>query len=219
MKVVLITGGSRGIGKATVEQFLASGYKVVTTSTTGDIPIEHANLTSYKFNLGNEDDVEDLVDDLRKQNIAIDVLINNAWKTQKTEMIVNMETLKDTLFTNLVGTIDLTSKLFPLLNNNTVIINVSSEFGSLTEDWGCRVPSYRIAKAALNMYTRNFYACPEVKAKGMKVYSFDPGWVKTDMGGPDAEREPEEPAQELLALAESGNETGLFYRGLKVREW
>ncbi len=218
-KTLFITGGSRGIGNATVKEFLNHGYKVITTSTTGAVPFEHTDLTVYKFDLGSTADIKNIVNSLNKDEVHIDILINNAFKANKKEMEINTETLKNSLAINLIGTIELTQKLLPLINSNGVIINISSEFGALSDDWGCRVPAYRITKAALNMFTRNFYACDEVKNKRIKVYSFDPGWVKTDMGGPDAEREPEEPAQELRELAESGNETGLFYRGTKVRDW
>ena len=90
---------------------------------------------------------------------------------------------------------------------------------SLTCDLGFDDPSYRISKNDINMYTICLSEHPNIKKRGVKVYSFDPGWVKTDMGGPDAEREPEEVAEELLQLVESGSKTGLFYKGTEAREW
>lgn len=219
MKTALITGGSRGIGKATVTKFLEAGYKVITTSTSGKSSHNNKDVSTYKMVLSDESSIDLLVDTLKEQKVTIDVLINNAAMADKDEVVLITENLLKSLRTNVVGTIDVTLSLLPLLNKGAVIINLSSEFGSLNEDWGFRVPSYRISKAAINMFTRNIYDFKDIKDKNIKVYSFDPGWVKTDMGGPDAEREPEEPAQELLELAESGNETGLFYRGLKVRDW
>jgi NAD(P)-dependent dehydrogenase (short-subunit alcohol dehydrogenase family) len=219
MKIALITGGSRGIGKATVKEFLDSGYKVITTSTTGKVPTRDKNLSAYKFRLGNSSDIKRLIKGLSDSKVKIDVLINNACMADKEVDCITVGGLKQSLGTNLVGTIDLTLKLISFLNNNGVIVNISSEFGSLSDDWGYRVPAYRITKVALNMFTRSFYKDKEIRSKNIKVYSFDPGWVKTDMGGPGAEREPEEPAKELLRLVGSNKPSGLFYRGLKARAW
>jgi NAD(P)-dependent dehydrogenase (short-subunit alcohol dehydrogenase family) len=217
MKTLLITGGSRGIGLATVKEFLNNKYRVITTSTSGNVPLQNENLLVYQLDLGNSSSITDFVKKLN--NIKIDVLINNAGTANKDEERINIDGLRRTLDVNVIGMIDLTTQLLPLININGIIINISSDYGSLTDDWGNTVPSYRIAKAAINMFTRNYYDAKEVKSKSIKVYSFDPGWVKTDMGGPDAERDPEDPAKELLALAESGKKSGLFYRGLKVRDW
>jgi len=217
MKILLITGGSRGIGLATVKEFLNNKYKVITTSTSGKIPLQNENLTAYQLDLGDPDSIASFIKKLN--DIKIDVLINNAGIANKKEAKIDIDELRRTLEVDVIGMVSLTTQLLPSMNANGVIINISSEFGSFTEDWGNRVPSYRIAKAAINMFTRNYYDAEEVKSKNIKVYSFDPGWVKTDMGGPEAERDPEEPAKELLALAESGKESGLFYRGLKIRDW
>jgi NAD(P)-dependent dehydrogenase (short-subunit alcohol dehydrogenase family) len=217
MKTLLITGGSRGIGLATVKEFLNNKYKVIATSTSGKVPLRNENLLAYQLNLENQNSIEEFVKNL--DSPKVDILINNAGVGDHSEESINTKILRKTLEINLVGLIDLTTKLLPFINKNGVIINVSSDYGSLSENWGNEYPSYRISKAAVNMFTRNFYADNEVKTKNIKVYSFDPGWVRTDMGGPDAIRDPKEPALELRELAESGKESGLFYKGLEVRDW
>lgn len=215
MKTALVTGGSRGIGKATVSAFLKSGYKVITTSTTGKSPFNN----TYKLNLSDPSSIQEFTDFLNKDNSQIDVLINNAAMVVESENMVGADSLRKTLEVNLIGTIDLTQKLLPRVNNNGVIINISSRIASLCRDHSYDYPSYRISKTAINMYTVCLSEHPEIKSKSIKVYSFDPGWVKTDMGGPNAEREPEEPAKEIVELVVSEKESGLFYKGLKVREW
>lgn len=222
-KTAFITGGSRGIGKATVNEFLDCGYQVITTNTNGTQQISNNSLVTYKYILGNTEDENKIVNELEKNHILLDVLINNAGIKSHDETQIDIEVLKKTLETNLIGTISLTLKLLKFINTNAVIINITSGFASLTEDWGSRDPSYRISKAALNMFTRNFYKDPRIEAKNIKVYSFEPGWVKTDMGGPKAPRDPNEPAKELVDLVKSNKEPGMFYRGINgnivTREW
>jgi NAD(P)-dependent dehydrogenase (short-subunit alcohol dehydrogenase family) len=221
MKTVLITGGSRGIGKATVNHFLANNWSVITTSTSGEIDYSHPNLYSLKFELGQEDSEDSFVNYFQEKEIGIDCLINNAWWSvgRVDEKPVDTQLLEKVIKINLIGTINLTQKLLLSMNKDAVIVNIASEYGSLTEDWGFVAPSYRIAKAGLNMFTRNYYKLDDVVAKDIKVYSFDPGWVKTDMGGPNAPRQPEEPATELFDLVNSNLPSGEFYRGLTKRDW
>lgn len=220
MKTVLITGASRGIGKATTKYFLAKEWQVIATSTSGSLDYSDNNLTNYQFDLGDTESIDNLVKSLKDSHTKLDCLINSAAITvDREEELVNLDTLSNILRCNLIGTINLTQQLIPLMNMGGVVINISSEYGSLTEDWGNVVPSYRIAKAAINMFTRNFYKSKPIIEKKIKVYSFDPGWVKTDMGGPDAPRQPEEPAVELFDLTNSNLPSGEFYQGLTKRDW
>ena len=219
MKTVLVTGGSRGIGKATVKEFLDNNYLVITTSTDGKINNQHPNISSFQLNLADEASINNFVNQLKEKGATIDVLVNNAAWSPEVEDKISFEDLRKCLNINLVGTIILTQQLIPFINKNGVIINISSQMGSLTENGGEDFPSYCISKTALNMYTRTLYFSKDITSKGIRVYSFDPGWVKTDMGGPEAEREPDEPATEIYTLAKSHSESGQFYRGLIKRSW
>lgn len=222
MNTILITGGSRGIGKATVKYFLAHNWKVTTTSTSGKLDYSDPNLNVYPLNFEETGSINKLVETLLKEQQALDGLINNAWKTIRnieSNDEINLEYLTQMLEINLISTVNLTQRVLPVINQGGTIVNVSSEYGSLTEDWGYEVPAYRMAKAALNMFTRNFYKSPKVTSKNIRVLSFDPGWVKTDMGGPEAPRTPEEPAEELFNLVNSNLPSGEFYKGLEKRDW
>ncbi len=98
------------------------------------------------------------------------------------------------------------------------IVNLSSGLGQLA-DMGKGWPAYRMSKAALNALTRTLAA--ELAGTNIKVNSMCPGWVKTDMGGPDAERSVEVGAETAVWLAtlENDGPSGGFFRDKKPIAW
>lgn len=137
------------------------------------------------------------------------------------ETSVAIETLRKTLQVNLVGTIDFTERMLPLINQGGHIVNISSSAGSLAEvgyesHFPGHYPSYKISKTALNMYTRTL----ALRLKdNIIVSSVHPGWVKTDMGGTEADITPEEAAEHIFGLAVSKPETGQFWFNGKKIPW
>lgn len=125
------------------------------------------------------------------------------------ELTINIKYLRETLEVNLIGTINFTERIIPLMNLGGHIINISSRAGSLEHvDYTLNYPSYRISKTAINMVTR--ILAVRLKEK-IKVSSIHPGWVKTDMGGDDASMEPKEAAEDIFKLANSDVESGQFW--------
>ena len=120
-----------------------------------------------------------------------------------------------TFRTNTLGPYYLTEAVFPLMKKKSYgrVVNISSGMGQLT-DMQSGYPAYRLSKAALNAVTRIFSA--EGAAFGILVNSMCPGWVKTDMGGPNAERTPTQAADTavwLATLSEKGPTGGFFGDG------
>ncbi len=140
----------------------------------------------------------------------IDILINNAgtWSGVEGDPIMRQNFLRKVMEVNLFGTIDFTEHIIPLMQDNGHIVNISSRQGSLTYVHEIDCPDYRISKAALNMATRLFAMRLDGK---ITVSSVHPGWVKTDMGGSDADLTPEESAEDIFTLANSQVETGQFW--------
>ncbi|MBN1533320.1 MAG: SDR family NAD(P)-dependent oxidoreductase [Spirochaetes bacterium] len=219
MKTALITGASRGIGRAATERFLAGGWAVVGTSTTGDSPVKQPMLRMYPLNLLDAGSIRDFADGIARSVGRVDVLVNNAAVSLDGDDGdgLSVDTLRKTLDVNLVGLIDLTERLLPVIGDGGHIINLSSGLGSITGSPGSFAPAYSISKAAVNMYTRKLAA--RLERRGVTVSSFDPGWVRTDMGGGGATRDPREPAEELFHLAAAGAETGRFWHRGKTRAW
>lgn len=217
-RIVLITGTSRGIGLATANTFLQKGYTVLGTSTSGRSPISHDHFKAYELDLSSQDSIDSLTKKLLDEGKQIDHLINNAAiMIDQQDGKIDMKRLQDTVEVNLYGTISLTEGSIPMLRTGGSIINISSELASLSQRMTNRAYSYRISKTALNMYTLTL--SQRLEEKGIRVYSFAPGWVKTDMGGENALRDPEEPALEIFRLSTSEQRSGYFYEVDSVRDW
>ena len=219
MNKVLITGVSRGIGKATAEKFLKEGWNVIGTSTTGKALIKHNNLEMYKMNMLESSNIRNVVEKIATAGERLDVLINNAAISDRdrTASTINIDDLRRVLEVNLIGLIDLTEGLLPYINDGGQVINISSGVGSLTEFRGVWALAYSISKAALNMYTLNLAS--RLKNRKIIVSSLTPGWVRTDMGGPSATRDVSEPAIEIFDLANSKGESGQFWASGHKRHW
>jgi NAD(P)-dependent dehydrogenase (short-subunit alcohol dehydrogenase family) len=158
----------------------------------------------------------------------VDILVNNAGvylDSHGTEEAggasasvfnASLETL--TLKTNLYGPLLLAQELVPLMKQQHYgrIVNLSSGMGQLSEMEG-RSPAYRISKTALNALTRILAA--ETRGFNILVNSICPGWVRTDMGGPNAERPVEQGAAGVIwaaTLADDGPTGGFFRDGQPI---
>jgi NAD(P)-dependent dehydrogenase (short-subunit alcohol dehydrogenase family) len=217
MSTIVITGISRGIGKAVAEMFLEKGWQVIGGSKSGTKPFEHTRLLTVPVDLTDETSIASFVAFVEKNGTDIKVLVNNAGILIDNGQELSMDSLRKTLEVNLFGLISLTEKLVPVISKGGHIINLSSGLGSIERTNSGHYPSYRISKASVNMYTR--VLAGRLAGLGITVSSIDPGWVKTDMGGAGASRNPSEPAQEIYDLATSQNQTGYFWHKGKKQAW
>jgi NAD(P)-dependent dehydrogenase (short-subunit alcohol dehydrogenase family) len=219
MKNVVVTGCSRGIGLAIAEVLLASGYTVWGTSTTGNHQLSHANFKSCSLQLDNEDSIKSFQE--RLQGVEIWGLVNNAailleaWGNSK----IDMPQFRKTFEVNVFGTIALTEAMLPAMTAGSHIVNISSGWGTFSDaSFDEFVPHYKMSKVTLNMYTK--LLAKRVASQQIRVSAYDPGWVKTDMGGQSATDLPEEVAIDVLRLMEDEQvKSGrLWYKG-KPRDW
>ena len=219
MKTAVITGASRGIGKATAAEFLRHGWAVIGTSTSGD-GRSHDHLSWIALDLANSGSIARAADEIVSRS-KFDVLINNAGimprHGEENGGDIVVAALRDVLEVNLIGTIDFTERLAGEVKSGGHIVFLGSGLGSLNGVTGPWWPSYSISKAALSMYTQKL--AHRLKAQNITASIVSPGWVKTDMGGDGAPRDPAEPAQEIFRLATSPLPTGQFWQSGQTMAW
>lgn len=177
-KTVLITGASKGIGKALTEKMLNENYFVIGTSRNGEFNnFEHKNFYSLKLDLSDTSSIENAHKEIFSNFKHIDILINNAGIGPDLDThIPEKESFNQTFDVNVTGTVFFTEPLIELINEKGIILNVSSKMGSLDVCELTDSVAYRMSKSALNMYTK---ILKNRLINKIKVASIHPGWVKT----------------------------------------
>lgn len=185
-KVVLVTGGSRGIGLAVVEAFLDAGYKVAVSARTQSSDVLEmrtrygdARVYFEPVDVSNWGDATKLVARVIKRFGNLDILVNNAGVSDTHLGFEALETIYRSVFdTNVGGTFAITAAaLRPMVRNRWGrIINVSSILAIRGTSGGT---IYGAAKAAVLGYTVSL--AKELGPKGITVNSVLPGYVETDM--------------------------------------
>lgn len=236
-KVVLITGANRGIGFETARELGEQGMVVVLGARDLDkgkaaaakLIAKGITAEALKLDITVPADHAAAFDYLEKQHGKLDILVNNAAITVKDRSPhVSIEALREIFETNFFGLVALTQTLLPLIKRSPAgrIVNVSSVMGSLTllsdpKSWiyELKAFAYGSSKSALNAFT--VCLAHELRDTKIKVNSADPGWVKTDMGGPAALLEVSEGSKtstQMATLPDDGP-TGGFFRWDREFPW
>ena len=230
-KIAMVTGGNKGIGFEICRQLSRQGVDVFLTARNerkgkGACDLLRKEGIRVRFHPLDVDDPESIRRIRRyveKESGRLDILVNNAGVNldgEKTAENVDIETVDRTIATNVYGPLLVCQAFLPLMRRHNYgrIVNVSSTMGSLTEMAG-GYPAYRVSKAALNAVTRNL--AHETMGTNIRVNSMCPGWVRTDMGGPEAERSVAEGADTAIWLATlpDGGPTGGFFRDREKIPW
>ena len=128
--------------------------------------------------------------------------------------------VRETYETNVIGPLRMIQAVLPVMCDQGYgrIVNLSSMAGQLAQ-MGAEYPAYRLSKAALNALTRT--AAAELGDGAIKINAMCPGWVKTGMGGPEAERSVEKGAETAIWLATlpADGPSGAFFHDKKPIAW
>ena len=186
-KNVLVTGGSRGIGKACVELFLKAGANVAFTFQSAKNEADKVSsdysgsskLKQYKLNLADANDIEKVIGFVLKDFGSIDVLVNNAgiWKEAAIDKMT-LEEWNEMMNINLTSTYLITKLLVPGMKKNKFgrIINIASTAGQRGEAFHSH---YAASKGGMISLTKSLAS--ELGQHNITVNCVAPGWVVTDM--------------------------------------
>ncbi|OCQ21324.1 short-chain dehydrogenase [Pseudoalteromonas luteoviolacea] len=230
MARVLITGANRGIGLALTELYLASGWQVLATvraqskaealKKLGEQDAS-AGLAIYELDVTNYQQLSELANTLA--GVPIDLIINNAglygpkgygfgncdveaWREVMEVNAIAPAKLAEAFYTNLK------------LGDRKIFAALSSRVGSHSENTKGGGYIYRSSKAALNSVVKSL--SNDLLSEGIKTVALHPGWVKTEMGGPNALITAQESATGLKAVIDNltDPESGSFisFDGSKI---
>ena len=189
---VVITGTGRGIGAALAVSGRASGWNVIECRRDQATPKDTQLMsdTALEMDVTQPMSIRNAFNKMATRISCVDVLVNNAGTfpepTGSPFAELEPEWFMQAFQVNCLGTALVTQACLPLLlkSNHPRIINMSSGAASITRRSGRRY-CYGASKAALNHLTRGL--AHELKNEGVTVVALSPGWVRTDMGGPEAE--------------------------------
>ena len=208
-KRALVTGGNKGIGFTIYQCLLAQGFEVILAARSLDKAkaaikkLQSSNARPIELDISDDDSINLAAKNLSQAIDSLDVLINNAgiYPDEGVNILtVSRELLNQRMNVNAFGAIRVTQAFLTLLtkSSNARVINTSSGYGQLS-GLSADVPCYCLSKLTLNGAT--IMLAEALQDKGIVVNAFDPGWVKTDMGGSGASRSPEQEADTAIWLA------------------
>ncbi len=230
-RIALVTGANRGIGFEICRQLAMTGVEVVlcardpakARAAVDLLAAEGLTVKPLTLDATSGESIATAVESIENDSGRLDILVNNAGvfldKDGRAETI-DLDRVRLTMETNTFGPILLCQAAIPLMRRQGYgrIVNLASELGSLT-DMSTLYPAYRMSKTALIAYTR--VLANELTGTGILVNSMCPGWVKTEMGGPNAIREIEDSADTALWLASLPDDgpTGGFFKDREPLPW
>jgi NAD(P)-dependent dehydrogenase (short-subunit alcohol dehydrogenase family) len=207
---VLITGAGRGIGLELTKVFLKHGYTVFALTQRRR---EHLDVEAKKYkdrlhiilcDVADEVELAAAAAETGKHTNAIDILINNAAimldVREKDLPEIDFEAMQRMYDVNAVSPLRVIKHFRPLFMESTcrVLVNISSEAGSIGDCWRKSEFGYCMSKAALNMASAILQN--RFRDDSVKVLALHPGWVRTDMGGREAPIMPPESARKLFDI-------------------
>ena len=181
------------------------------------------NAIAVRMDVTDPDSIRAALETVVSRVGPVDVLINNAAVLLHDDAEV-LETPHDgfsrTFETNVFGVVEVCRVFVPPMARRGYgrVVNVSSGAGQLT-GMATYAPAYAMSKTSLNAFTRILGAT--YQGQGVLANAVDPGWVRTDMGGPSAPRSVEQGADGIVWLATLPDDgpTGGFFRDRKVIPW
>ena len=187
-QVALITGGSRGIGKACAKELAKAGFDVAViyagneaaaNETVSELKAMNVEAEAYKCDVSDAESVNKCVSKVMEKFGRIDVLVNNAGITRDNLMLrMNHDDWNAVINTNLTGAFNMTKPIVKIMmeQRSGSIVNMSSIVGVMGN---AGQANYSAAKAGLIGFTKSL--AKELGSRNIRVNAIAPGFIKTDM--------------------------------------
>jgi NAD(P)-dependent dehydrogenase (short-subunit alcohol dehydrogenase family) len=238
--IALVTGANKGLGIETSRQLAQQGFLVLMgcrnaargRAAAKELQKAGLNVEFMQLDVTKPEQIHDAGAEIKKRFGKLDILVNNAGVSvgenlsQSSTETVPLKALRQTFDVNFFGLVELTRALLPLIKKSDKgrIVNVSSILASLaihSKEGGMSYKpfAYDATKTAVNVFTIHLAAA--LAGTNIKVNSAHPGWVRTDMGGPNAPLSPGEGAKTAVWLATLGPDgpTGKFFHNQEELPW
>jgi NAD(P)-dependent dehydrogenase (short-subunit alcohol dehydrogenase family) len=235
MKTALVTGSYKGLGLAIAKRlatekdmtvFISGRDFAKVQATRAALAQSGITVHAVALDVDSDASVAAAVTEIERTSGTLDVLVNNAGvnpaydPTEASIATVKPEVFNATIQTNATAVLRMIQAVLPLMRKNGYgrIVNVSTEMASLhgiPADYYPLAVSYRVSKLALNGIVA--LAAKELAGTDILVNAYSPGWLKTDMGGPNAPFTAEEGAETALHLATlpAGGPSGGFFAEMR----
>jgi len=212
-KSVVITGAGRGLGFSLVKQHIERGdrvyaYELDISDELKDYAAGHEKLRYYQCDVASTESVVKATAEMLEHEDKVDFLYNNAGIFRIEDRCSLLETDIDAsvimIQVNAVGLLRMSKAVMPKLKEGSMVVNITSESGSIGDNYRETEYMYGMSKAAANMASMIFQK--EMEKYGVRVICFHPGWLRSPMGGPGAAASPysvscDESAANIIAYA------------------
>jgi NAD(P)-dependent dehydrogenase (short-subunit alcohol dehydrogenase family) len=185
MTTVLLIGASRGIGLELARQYLEDGWRVIGTARSDDGLARLKSLGAEPLRLDVADPASNsgLAWQLEGEKIDLAIYVAGAMDRASANTPPTRDNFDAVMHTNVMGVMQILPQIAPMVQETQgVIACISSVMGSLQETSSGGAALYRVSKAALNMVVR----CTQAEHAHITLVALHPGWVQTEMGGPQA---------------------------------
>lgn len=208
MTTVLITGANRGIGLELARHYASEGAKVHaccrSPASADTLKAIAGDVTIHALDTTDHDQLTSVADAITD---PVDIIIANAGvygrsRTEQRFEALSADELNYTLDVNVTGTLKTLQAFLPHVRKGSAkkLVAITSKMGSIEDASGGAI-AYRASKTALNMVMSA--GAFELNSEGIAVGTLHPGWVRTDMGGPNGSISPEESAKGLAKVIDS----------------
>jgi NAD(P)-dependent dehydrogenase (short-subunit alcohol dehydrogenase family) len=201
MPTVLLIGASRGLGLELARQYRADGWRVIATarSTEGLARLQALGCETLRLDVADPASNSGLSWSLDGEKLDLAIYVAGVMDRAAAPQPPTRDAFDAVMHSNVMGAMQVIPQILPMLQEaKGTLACISSVMGSQQATTSGSAWLYRVSKAALNMVVR----CVQAEQANVTVLALHPGWVQTEMGGPQAPLTPQQSASQLRQTLE-----------------